>query len=106
MHDSRSMPATDVWSQPSYQVRVRGTMYLWGSAGVTKDLSFDKPLLFHVHNDVFGEPITFGTVASGTPTTIGSLQPGECISIPLQNISGVFATCGLESNVACLIKGL
>jgi hypothetical protein len=107
MRDSRSMQATELWSQPSYQVRVRGTMFLWGSAGVTIDLVFDKPLLLHLRNDAFGEVIAFGTqVASGTQTTIGTLQPGECICVPLQNISGVFATCALESTVACLIKGL
>jgi len=85
----------------------RPPIYLWGSAGIKpKNIIFDKPLLLHIRNDVFGEEITFGTqVASGTQTTMGTLQPGECVSIPLQDISGVFATCVLESNVACLIKG-
>jgi hypothetical protein len=101
------------WSRPSYKVRVRETpIYLWGSAGVTENLTFTKPLILHIHNDVFGEPITFGTqVASGTQTPYGSLQPGECVSIPLQDISGVFAACPstpstlvLESTVSCLIK--
>lgn len=106
----RTSPLTtlyDSWTQPSYEVRVRGTkpMYLWGSAGVTENIKFDKPLLLHIRNDVFGEVITFGTqVASGTQTTIGTLQPGECVSIPVQDISGVFATCVLESTLACLIK--
>jgi len=80
-------------------------MYLWGSAGITQNITFDKPLVLHVRNDVFGEAIGLGTqVASGAQTTIGTLQPGECVSVPLQNISGVFATCTTESTVACLIK--
>ena len=94
-------------SEPAYDVRVRGTRYLWGSAGMTEDISFERPLILHIHNDVFGEAVTFGTqIASGTQTTLGTLQPGESISIPLQKISGVFATCPLESKVCCLIKGV
>jgi hypothetical protein len=101
-------PLTDVydrWNNPSYEIRVRGTMYLWGSAGVSKNLKFDKPLLLHIRNDVFGEVVTVGTqVASGTQTTLGTLQPGECVSIPVQDISGVFASCTLESVVGCVIR--
>jgi hypothetical protein len=99
-------------SQPSYEVRVRGTerdpTYLWGSAGITENISFDKPLVLHIRNDVFGEAITLGTqTASKARKTIGTLQPGECISIPVQGISGVYAICTPESNestVACIIK--
>jgi hypothetical protein len=66
----------DRWPHPSYEIRVRGTMYLWGSDGVTKNITFHKPLLLHIHNDPFGEVITFGTqVASKTQTMIGTLQP-------------------------------
>jgi len=99
----------DQWTQPSYEVRVRGLsppIFLWGSAGVTQNITFDKPLILHLRNDLFGEVISFGTqVAFGTQTPYGTLGPGECVSIPLQDISGVFATCELESTVACLIKG-
>jgi hypothetical protein len=95
----------DRWTHPNYQVRVRGTKYLWGSAGVIENIKFDKPILLHIRNDLFGEIVTLGTqVAAGTKTNIGTFHPGECLSIPLQNISGVFATCVLESNVCCLIK--
>jgi hypothetical protein len=103
----RTSPLTTVydnWIQPSYELRVRGTMYLWGSAGITKNIKFAKPILLHIRNDAFGEVVTFGTEASGTQITIGTLQPGECVSIPVQDISGVFATCALESTVCCLIK--
>jgi len=106
MYDSPLMSIYDRWTQPSYELRVRGTMFLWGSAGLKENLSFDKPLLLHVRNDVFGEVIKLGTqVASGTQTPLGSLQPGECVSIPLQGISGVYASCELESKVACLVRG-
>jgi len=106
MQGSPLMSIYDHWTHASYEVRVRGTIFLWGSAGVTENITFDKPLLLHVRNDVFGEVIQFGTqVASGAQTPFGSLGPGECVSIPLQGISGVFATCTLESTVACLIKG-
>jgi hypothetical protein len=70
------------WSRPNDEVRVRGTIYLWGSAGVMKDITFSKPVLLHICNDLFGEVVTFGTqVAAGTQTTLGTLQPGECVSI-------------------------
>jgi hypothetical protein len=90
-----------------YVVRVRDTKYLWGSAGITSNVSFASPMILHIHNDVEGEPVTFGTAtADGTKTTIGTLQAGESFSISIQNnICGVFATCTpLESEVSCLIK--
>ena len=91
----------------SYSIRVRGVNYLWGSAGITRNLTFDRPLVLHISNDVFGETITFGTeVASGLQTTIGTLDAGESISIPLTKIRGVFATCNLESTVRCVIRAL
>src|ERR1043166_6597831 len=89
--------AYERWDQRCYEVRVRGTIFLWGSAGVIEDLRFDRPIMLHIRNDVFGAAITFGTqVASGTRTTIGTLQPGECVSIAVQDMAGVFATCAQE----------
>lgn len=106
--EMRTSPLTDSynrWTQPSYEVRVRGTMYLWGSAEVTHNIRFAKPLVLHILNDTFGEAITFGTrVASGTQTTLGTLKPGQCISLPVHDISGIFATCEFESTVCCVIK--
>jgi hypothetical protein len=114
---SPSMTSFDDWSLPSYKVRVRGTVprapYLWGSAGITAaNITFPRPLVLHIHNDLFGDFVTFGTqAASGGQTTIGTLAPGECVSIPLQEtsgagISGVFATCPTESMVTCLVRAL
>jgi hypothetical protein len=99
-----SIPAFDHGRSASYEVKVRGTMFLWGSAGITVDAAFSKPILLHVRNNVFGEVVTVGTqIASGPQTILGTLQPGESYSIPIQNISGVFATCALETSVDCLI---
>jgi len=72
---------------------------------VTTDVKFTRPLILHVYNDVFGEEISVGTeTAAGQQTVFGTLQPGEAISLPIQAISGVFASCELESTVLCLIK--
>jgi len=107
MRSSSLTAIYDQWTEPSYEIRVRGTAakptYLWGSAKIS-DRTFDKPLLLHIRNHVFGAFITFGTEASGTQTTIGSLEPGECVSIQVQTMSGVFAWCHSESVVACLIR--
>ncbi len=93
------------WPLPSYEVRVRGTIFLWGSAGLTQNMTFKSEPVLHLRNDTFGEAISFGTrLANGTQTTLGSLQPGECVSVPLEGISGVFATCTAESSVCCVIK--
>jgi|HubBroStandDraft_1064217.scaffolds.fasta_scaffold02267_7 hypothetical protein len=112
---------TELTHRLEYTVRVRGTappgVFLWGSVGITQNTPSQSPVLLHIRNDKHGEVITVGTqVASGTqPTqsTIGTLQPGECFSIPIQGISGVFAYCvpatgsginpELESTVYCVI---
>ena len=95
------------WTETSYRVRVRGTSrqtFLWGSAGITQDQSFDKPPVLHLRNDPHGEPISLGTQATSGNTDLGVLEAGECISLSLQSLSGVFATCANESNVSCAIK--
>lgn len=105
MRTSISGIAYGRWTEPSYEIKVRGTMHLWGSEGITGNIIFEKPLLLHIHNDLFGEVITFGThKAKGAKENIGTLQPGEFVSIPLNDISGVFASCEQESTVCCLIK--
>lgn len=92
------------WSAPAYTVKVRGLRYLWGSDGLTKNLHFDKAFNLHIANDLAGEPVTIGTrVAPGNNTDLGLIQPGECVSIPVNDIVGVYAECGLDSIVHCLI---
>ncbi len=69
-----------------------------------KDIAFAHPLVLHIRNDTFGEPITLGTrVASGASTTLGVIEPGECVSLPLETLSGVFAICALETTVSCFL---
>jgi len=104
----RSSPLAAAYEGPTeatYEIRVRGEKYIWGSAGITENITFDRPLILHIRNDPFGEVVEFGTrAASGSQRTLGTLQPGECVSIPVQGISGVFATCKLESILNCLVK--
>jgi hypothetical protein len=86
--------------------RIRGGMYIWGSQGVTADMHFQTPLVLHIRNDVFGEQITVSTEkADGTRTVIGALEAGENLSISIQDIRGIYASCRLESTVSCVISG-
>ena len=86
-----------------FTVKVRGTMFLWGSGNIAVDLPW--PVLLVIRNDDFGEPVTFGTETTSADSrkTFGTLQPGECYTIPLLNLRGVFATCDLDSTVTCTI---
>ncbi len=96
--------SNNFWNAPAYSVKVRGLRYLWGSAGLTKDLKFDKAFILHIANDQAGEPVTIGTlIAAGTKTGLGIIQPGECLSVTVNDISGVYAECIADSVVHCLI---
>jgi hypothetical protein len=95
-----------------YSVRVRGTTFLWGSSGLTTDITFAAaPLILHVGNDRYGQQISLGTqMANGNQTGLGTLKPGEVVSLPLQAIMpnggiGVYARCDAESIVRCVISG-
>jgi hypothetical protein len=90
----------------SHRRRIRGTMYIWGSRGITKNLHFKSPLILYLRNDRFGEPITIHSEkANGSRTTLGTLEAGEYLSIPVQNIRGVSVTCDLESTVSYTLSG-
>ena len=93
----------------SYRRRIRGTAtptYVWGSEGITSDLTFSSPLILYLRNDVFGESITISTEkADGTSTILGTLGAGEYLAIPIQDIRGVSATCDLESTVTYILSG-
>lgn len=92
------------WNAPAYSVKVRGLRYLWGSAGLTQDVTFQKTFILHIANDQAGQPVTVGTsVAAGTKTDLGTIQPGECLSVSVNNISGVYAEATIDSVVHCLI---
>lgn len=104
MDSMRLGEPNDLWNSSAYSVTVRGLRYLWGSAGITQNLTFENPLILHVANDRAGEPVTIGTqVAAGAKTDLGTLQPGEYLSLPVNDISGVYADCALDSIVHCLI---
>lgn len=92
------------WNAPTYSVKVRGLRYLWGSAGITADLHFDKAPILHLANDQAGEPVTIGTrLAAGGNTDMGVIQPGECMSVAVQDIAGVYAQSAGDTIVHCLI---
>ena len=56
-------------------------------------------------NDRYGQQISLGTqVAGAAQTALGTLQPGEVVSLPVQTITGVYATCAEESIVRCVIS--
>ena len=95
---------SDYWNAPTYSVKVRGLKYLWGSAGLSKEVNFEKAFILHIANDLTGQPVKIGTqIASGAKTEFGTIQPGECISISVNDISGIYADCNSESLVHCLI---
>jgi hypothetical protein len=90
----------------SHRRRIRGTMYIWGSRGITENLHFRAPLILYLRNDLFGEPITIHTEkANGKRATLGTLEAGEYLSIPIQDIRGVSVTCDLESTVSYILSG-
>ncbi len=86
-----------------YRIRVRGKIFLWGSEGITLNLLW--PMLLTVRVDQFGEQISLGSEAVGTPgfKDLGTLNPGETYTIPLINLKGVFAQCALDSEVTCTL---
>ncbi|HTV91512.1 MAG TPA: hypothetical protein VMG98_02220 [Verrucomicrobiae bacterium] len=91
-----------------YRVRVRNgaNIFLWGSAGLVVDITFPKPLFFHIRNDLFGDALTIATqTAGGSTTNYGTLARGECCTIPVHAISGVFASCPTDTMVTCHIRG-
>ena len=95
---------SDYWNTPTYSVKVRGLKYLWGSAGLTRDVIFEKAFILHIANDLSGEPVMIGMqVAAGTKTEFGTIQPGECISLSVNHISGIYADCNSESLIHCMM---
>lgn len=84
-----------------YSVKVRGTVYLWGSSDVAVQLT--TPLLLIIRNDLLGDPVTLGCDTSDGETHLGTLQPGECWTVSLLGLRGVHATCAADSSVNCAI---
>ena len=84
-----------------YLVKVRGKSYLWGSSGITSDLTW--PLLLVLNNDLLGDPINLGSDSSNGESSLGTLQPGECWTIPLKGLRGVHAVCETDTTVICTL---
>lgn len=88
----------------AYSARVRGVTYLWGSAGISTNLSFENAQVLFIANDPAGEAVKIGTrVATGATTELGTLQPGERVTVPINDISGIYADCMSESLVHCVM---
>jgi hypothetical protein len=93
-----------------YKVRVRGQTYLWGSASTTEKLAAQVALTIHV--DKFGEQIDlYKTAADDPPPQPGekdalfsTLQPGGCLTVALNGLTGIFAFCALSTNVKCTLE--
>jgi hypothetical protein len=88
----------------TYSVKVRTKTYLWGSSGVAVDLNI--PLLLVIRNDRWGDSISLGSDAGAGPTSLGTLQPGECWTVPLFGLRGVHASCDADSTLICIIAPL
>ncbi|TWG78961.1 hypothetical protein L602_000800000300 [Cupriavidus gilardii J11] len=86
----------------NYVVRVRGKTYAWGSSDIHIDLEY--PLLLVINNDALGDPVELRSenVAGGV-TALGTLQPGECWTLPLRGLRGVSAICSTDTSLACSI---
>ena len=77
------------------KVKLNEITYLWGGKEVKEPSTTKFHLFFHVDDN--GERIKFGTakVKDKDPDLheMGILNPGECFSIPLNNLIGVYASC-------------
>ena len=90
---------------PHFAVPVRQTTYLWGSASLTADASFDHAPTLHIRNARHGNAVSINTTTvQGANTLIATLQPGECLSLEIQKISGITATCASETLVHCILR--
>jgi hypothetical protein len=80
-----------------YRVKIGRRKYLWGGARIEASLS--SSLILHLRVDDEGEPIVVGVnrISPRREIRIGELRVGECFSIPLDGISGVFAECIVDT---------
>ncbi len=86
----------------SYIVKIRGKVYVWGSSGLKINLKY--PLLLTINNDLVGDIVTLSSEkTTGSPAVLGTLGPGECWTLPLDGLRGVFATCTTDTTLACLL---
>lgn len=90
-----------------YRVRVKNRKYLWGARKVANDLITDAVVLLSVRVDDGGGIVRLGSIANQAngEEDICTLEPGEAITIPLNNRCGVFAASasGEHSYLDCEI---
>jgi hypothetical protein len=104
-----AVPLTDTFERStdaSFTVKIGERTFIWGSDAVLVNLSFARPPVLHIRNYLYSSWVTLSTqVAAGTVTKLGQIAPGQCLSIQIQDIVGVLASCaaGTESYVSCVI---
>lgn len=87
-----------------YRIKVRGTSYLWGGAGLSR--AEDSSAILVIRVDEFGELVELGARTHPTGERMfGTLKPGEAFSIPLKGFVGVFARTAdpIDSAIDCAI---
>lgn len=77
---------------------VRRVTFLWGGAGVDVELSSDLAFTLRVPDD--GEAVEFGVIKSNPRREIrlGRLEVGEAFTLPLRDITGVYAHTAAETH--------
>lgn len=84
---------TQSTSNLDYRVKVRRTTYLWGGEGVKQTLKADINSCLYFRVDEVGESVRFGVRSAdkGALVEYGVLRPGECFTVPLKGVLGVYA---------------
>jgi hypothetical protein len=77
---------------------VRRVTFLWGGSGVDVSLASDLTLTFRVPDE--GEAIVFGVIKSNPRREIrlGQLEIGEAFTVPLRDITGVYAHTVIDTH--------
>ena len=88
----------------NYTVKVKEEVFLWGSRGVQQTL--DGPFYLTIHVDPFGDEVRVTTFDGSSDTDIGTLKPGECWTVPLNGLCGIYGYCETDSVVACAVASL
>lgn len=84
-----------------YVARVRGQVYVWGSAGAAASLTV--PLILVVNNDPFGDAASITSESQDASSQLGTLLPGQCWTLVLTGLHGVTATCETDTTLACAL---
>lgn len=88
----------------NYTTKVKDKVFLWGSDNVFERLDFS--LFLTIHNDPYGDEIRIFKFDGSSDTDMGALRPGECWTVPLSGLHGVYGLCDTDSAVNCVVAGL